>query len=83
MDECSHIISQNQGSFLWTPEDVEMKEITQIGTSACGATAVLNILVCARCIHADVCTVFNKCTYPHCIAPPTTLLAKGGELISF
>ena len=59
MDECSHIISQNQGSFLWTPEDVEMKEITQIGTSACGATAVLNILVCARCIHADVCTVFN------------------------
>ena len=39
--------SQNLGSFLWTPEQAEIKEITQIGTSACGATAVLNILVCA------------------------------------
>ena len=38
--------SQDLGSFLWTPEEAEMKEITQIGTSACGATAVLNVLVC-------------------------------------
>ena len=60
-----------------------MKEITQIGTSACGATAVLNILVCARCIHVDVCTVFNKCTYPHCIVPTyhTTGKRWGVDLI--
>ena len=37
--------SQNRGSFLWTLEEAEIKEVTQIGISACGATAVLNVLV--------------------------------------
>ena len=32
-------------SFLWTPEEAEIKEFKQIGASACGATAVLNVLV--------------------------------------
>ena len=33
------------GSFLWTLEEAEMYEYKQIGVSACGATAVLNVLV--------------------------------------
>lgn len=33
------------GIFIWTPEEAKAKEYKQIGVSACGATAVLNILV--------------------------------------
>lgn len=34
-----------RGYFALTHKEAEEKEVTQIGKSACGATAVLNVLV--------------------------------------
>jgi len=33
------------GIMIWSEEDVRQKSLVQIGTSACGATAVCNVLV--------------------------------------
>lgn len=33
---------------LWDETEVEKKQVKQVGTSACGATAVLNVLVRKR-----------------------------------
>ena len=34
---------------LWNEKEAEEKEIKQVGVSACGATAALNVLVSEKC----------------------------------
>ena len=36
---------EHAGSFLWSSEKARQVQVNQIGVSACGATAVLNVLV--------------------------------------
>ena len=43
--------NQCNEAFIWTPEEAAAREYKQIGVSACGATAVLNILVSELCIY--------------------------------
>lgn len=31
---------------LWSEQEATVKQVTQIGTSACGATSAINALVC-------------------------------------
>ncbi len=41
------------GEFLWTLDEAESKQVTQIGASACGATAVINTLVHKLCLFIE------------------------------
>lgn len=50
--------------FFWTPEDVEQEQIEQIGVSACGATAVINVLV--REIFCDLSCLLMMLSYLSC-----------------
>jgi len=39
---------------LWDETEAEEKQVEQVGTSACGATAVLNVLVRKRRVGAQI-----------------------------
>lgn len=43
-----HCSNNKKGTMIWTEEEASKKQITQIGASACGATAVLNVLNALR-----------------------------------
>ena len=49
VDSCSHAANEKdklpERVVLWDETEVTEKQINQVGTSACGATAVLNVLV--------------------------------------
>ncbi|XP_033626419.1 uncharacterized protein LOC117289412 [Asterias rubens] len=48
----SETVVTQRGDFLWTPDEAESKQVTQIGASACGATAVINTLKALE-VHRD------------------------------
>lgn len=39
---------------LWSEQEATVKQVTQIATSACGATAAINALVC---LLSNICAV--------------------------
>jgi hypothetical protein len=38
---------------LWSEQEATMKQVTQIGTSACGATSAINALVISKILIND------------------------------
>lgn len=47
---------------IWIEQEACVKQITQIGTSACGATAVINVIV-RHIVHKFIS--FYKAVYVH------------------
>ncbi len=52
-------ISNNDVCGILTEAEACRVEVTQLGTSACGATSLVNVLLCLRVIQPHLCSILN------------------------